>query len=124
MAHVLSAISAFPMKSIRFLLPLVVLGPLVNRVVAAPTAKENFEIHCVDCHGEDGKSQTRLGRKAGAKDLSDKNSQTKLSDEEIFKTIKFGRKDSKGREKMDAFSADLSDAEITELVAFVRTLAK
>ena len=91
---------------------------------AAPTAKENFETHCVDCHGEDGKSQTRLGRRSGAKDLSDKTGQAKLTDEEIFKTIKFGRKDAKGREKMDAFGGDRSDAEITALIAYVRSLAK
>lgn len=110
------------MTPLRFLFPALI--GLASALSAAPTAKENFEIHCVDCHGPDGKSQTRLGRKAGAKDLSDKSSQMKLSDEEIFRTIKFGRKDSKGREKMDAFSADLTDAEITELVAFVRALAK
>jgi mono/diheme cytochrome c family protein len=110
------------MKSNCFIL--LALFCLATAATAAPSAKDNFEIHCVDCHGGDGKSQTRLGRKAGAKDLTDKSSQGKLTDEDIFKTIKFGRKDSKGREKMDAFSADLTDAEIAELVAFVRTLAK
>ena len=97
---------------------------LTSVLSAAPAAKENFEKHCVECHGADGKSQTRLGRRSGAKDLTDKAGVGKLSDEEIFKTIKFGRKDSKGREKMDAFGGDLSDPEITELVAFVRTFAK
>lgn len=110
------------MTPTRFIFPALI--GLASALSAAPTAKENFAIHCVDCHGEDGKSQTRLGRKAGAKDLSDKSNQVKLTDEDVFKAIKFGRKDSKGREKMDAFSADLTDAEIAELVAFVRTLAK
>jgi cytochrome c553 len=97
---------------------------IVGTATAAPPARENFEKHCADCHGADGKSQTRLGRRTGAKDLSDKAGQAKLTDEDVFKTIKFGRKDDKGREKMDAFGAELSDAEILELVAFVRTLAK
>jgi mono/diheme cytochrome c family protein len=97
---------------------------VTSAVFAAPSAKENFEIHCTDCHGADGKSQTRLGKRAGAKDLTDKANQAKLTDEDIFKTIKFGRKDSKGREKMDAFGGDLTDPEITALVAFVRSLAK
>jgi mono/diheme cytochrome c family protein len=48
----------------------------------------------------------------------------KLSDEEVFKTIKFGRKNKKGEETMDAFGDGLSDKEITDLVAYVRTLAK
>lgn len=104
---------------------LLVLAPAVALAAAAPLpAAGNFEKHCVDCHGADGKSQTRLGRKSGAKNLSDKAEMAKVSDEEIFKAIKFGRKDKQGREKMDAFGADLSDKEITELVGFVRTLAK
>src|SRR3954464_5036921 len=88
------------------------------------SARENFEKHCVDCHGNDGKAQTRLGKKSGAKNLTDRAAMAKLSDEEIFKTIKFGRKNSKGEDKMDAFQNDLSDAEITALVTYVRTFSK
>lgn len=91
---------------------------------AALSARENFEKHCIDCHGADGRSQTRLGRKSGAKDLTDTKTMSKLSDADVFKTIKFGRKNNKGEEKMDAFADGLSDKEINELVAFVRTLAK
>ena len=110
------------MKSLRF--SLLGLFWTATALSAVPSAKENFAKHCVECHGEDGKSQTRLGRRAGAKDLTDKAGQAKLTDEEIFKTIKFGRTDSKGREKMDAFGRELSDPEIAELVAFVRTFVK
>ena len=98
--------------------------PLASVLCAARTAPENYKKHCTVCHGADGKAQTRLGRKSGAKDLSDKAALAKLSDDEVFKTIKLGRKNDKGEEKMEAFSDDLTDPEITELVAFVRTLAK
>lgn len=104
---------------------------LVASLSAAPAAKnkalsarENFAQHCVDCHGENGKAQTRLGRKSGAKDLTDKQAMAKLSDDEVFKTIKFGRKNKKGEETMDAFGDGLSDKEISDLVAYVRGLAK
>lgn len=90
----------------------------------APSARGNFEKHCASCHGKDGRGQTRLGRKSGAKDLTDKAAQAKLTDEDAFQGIKFGRKNSKGEEKMDPFGKELSDAEITALVAYVRTLAK
>jgi cytochrome c6 len=93
-------------------------------VQAAPTAAENYKKHCASCHGPDGKSQTRLGRRSGAKDLSNKENQAKLTDDDAFKGIKFGRKDSKGQEKMEPFGDVLSDKEITELVAFVRTFSK
>ncbi len=92
--------------------------------VWAASASENFEKHCVECHGSDGKAQTRLGRRSGAKDLTIKKEMAKLTDEEIFKTIKFGRTNSKGEEKMDAFANGLSDQEISALVTFVRSLAK
>jgi mono/diheme cytochrome c family protein len=91
---------------------------------AAPTAEENYKKHCSKCHGPDGKAQTRLGKKSGAKDLTDKQGAAKLSDDEVFRTIKLGRKDKNGDEKMDAFGSDLSDAEITALVAYVRNFAK
>ncbi len=91
---------------------------------AAPSAVENFEKHCQKCHGRDGKGQTRIGKRTGAPDMSDPARQAKLTDEDAFKGIKFGRKNAKGEEKMDAFGPDLTDPEITALVAYVRTLAK
>lgn len=112
------------MKSLVCLIASFVFAAAAATAVAAPTARANFEKHCTSCHGKDGKGQTRLGRKSGAKDLTDKEAQAKLTDEDAFKGIKFGRKNSKGEEKMDAFGGDLSDAEITALVAYVRTLAK
>lgn len=111
------------MRSVAHLIGLFVFAvPLAH--AAAASARENFQKHCVDCHGGDGRAQTRLGRKSGAKDLTDRQRMAKLTDEEVFRTIKFGRKNNKGEEKMDAFKDGLSDQEITELVAFVRTLAR
>jgi mono/diheme cytochrome c family protein len=92
--------------------------------IAAPTAEENYKKHCSKCHGPDGKAQTRLGKKSGAKNLTDKSGQAKLSDDDVFRTIKLGRKDKNGDEKMDAFGDELSDQEITALVAYVRNFAK
>ncbi len=113
------------MRLVPGLLACVAFTPLLAAPNAKPLgARENYEKHCVDCHGEDGKAQTRLGRKSGAKDLTNKPQMAKLSDEEVFKTIKFGRKNKRGEEKMDAFGDGLSDQEISELVAFVRTFAK
>ena len=116
----------FPfMRLFSSLLVCVAFTPLFAADPAKPlTAPENYDKHCVDCHGEDGRAQTRLGRKSGAKDLTNRREMAKLSDEDVFKTIKFGRKNKRGEDSMDAFGDGLSDQEITELVAFVRTLAK
>ena len=45
-------------------------------------------------------------------------------DEDAFKGIKHGRRNAKGEERMDAFGSDLTDPEITALVAYVRTFAR
>ena len=99
-------------------------GGAVVLGAAEQPADKNYRKHCVSCHGNDGKAQTRLGRKSGAKNLSDKVALGKLSDADVFRTIKEGRKNTKGEEKMEPFGDELSDAEITALVAYVRGLAK
>jgi mono/diheme cytochrome c family protein len=87
-------------------------------------ARDLYKKNCVDCHGPDGRSQTRLGRKSGAKNLTDQTSVGKLTDDEVFATIKAGRKNKKGEETMEAFGDRLTDAEIKALVAYVRGFAK
>ena len=105
--------------------PLILLSLLATVAgAAAPSAVESFERHCAKCHGKDGKCQTRLGKRSGAPDFTDQARQAKLTDEDAFKGIKFGRRNAKGEERMDAFGGDLSDAEITALVTYVRGFAK
>ncbi|MBL9188964.1 MAG: cytochrome c [Opitutaceae bacterium] len=107
-------------KLLCLLLPVAVL----TSAAAELSPGKNWEKHCLGCHGKDGKSQTRLGKKSGAKDLTDAAGQAKITDAEVFKTIKEGRKNAKGEEKMEAFAGQMSDAEISALVAYVRGLAK
>jgi mono/diheme cytochrome c family protein len=97
---------------------------VVASTATAATPSENWEKHCAGCHGADGKAQTRIGRKAGAKDLTDKANQSKITDADIMKLVKGGRVSAKGEEKMEAFSDRLSDTEITALIQIVRNFAK
>jgi cytochrome c6 len=112
------------MKTAPRLISLLLLAWLPATSGAAPSAAENYEKHCAGCHGANGRAQTRLGKKSGAKDLTDKNGAGKLSDDAIFQTIKLGRKDKKGEEMMEPFGKEVSDREITELVAYVRRFAQ
>src|SRR4051812_50020131 len=96
----------------------IVVLSFASPALAAPAAKENYEKHCQKCHGADGKSQTRLGRKSGAKDLSDEDNHAKLTEEDAFNGIKFGRKNSKGEATMDSVGDVLAAKEISELVAY------
>jgi mono/diheme cytochrome c family protein len=90
----------------------------------AADVKENWEKNCGPCHGKDGKGETKAGRKADVKNLTDATYQASFTDEQMFKQIKEGLKDKNGKEKMKAFGDKLSDEEIKALVAFVRELKK
>jgi len=86
---------------------------------AAPVA-ENWENHCTKCHGDDGKGQTKAGKKLQLKDYTDAKAQAEMKDEEMVKAIANGIFDKAGKEKMKAYKDELSAAEITDLVAYVR----
>ena len=85
----------------------------------APVA-ENWENHCTKCHGDDGKGQTKPGKKLQLKDYTDAKVQAEMKDDEMIKTITDGVFDKAGKEKMKAYKEELSAAEITELVAYIR----
>src|SRR3954466_4998303 len=59
----------------------------------AADVKENYEKTCQKCHGPDGKAQTKMGQKAGAKDFTDAKVKAEITDEKAFKAIKEGIKD-------------------------------
>jgi cytochrome c6 len=87
--------------------------------IAAPAA-ENWENHCAKCHGDDGKGQTKAGKKLNLKDYTDAAVQVKMTDEEIIKAITDGVTDEKGKERMKAYKDELSAEEIKELLTYVR----
>jgi cytochrome c553 len=89
----------------------------------AEEAKVNFSVKCAGCHGKEGKGDTAMGQKMGARDFTDPKVQATLKEEECFKAIKEGlKKDEKVL--MRPFAEKLTDAEIKALVAYVRALAK
>lgn len=91
-------------------------GAAIGR--AAPVA-ENWETHCTKCHGDDGKGQTKAGKKLNVKDYTDAAVQAKMKDEEMAKAIADGISEG-GKEKMKAYKEEISAAEIKELVAYIR----
>ncbi len=87
--------------------------------LAAP-ATENWENNCTKCHGDDGKGQTKVGKKLQLKDYSDAKVQAEMKDEDMIKAITDGINDKAGKEKMKAFKDTLSADEIKDLVAYIR----
>jgi len=106
------------------LIPLIIATLAISALAAnAADAKANFEKSCAKCHGKEGKGDTKMGQKLGAKDYSDAKVQDALKDEAAVKAIKEGLKDKEGKVLMKP-AEDLSDDDIKALVAFMRTLKK
>jgi cytochrome c553 len=78
---------------------------------------------CAKCHGEDGKGQTKMGKKLGIADLTDPKVQGNFSDDQAVKAIKEGIKDKEGKLAMKPIEG-LTDADAKALVPLVRALLK
>jgi cytochrome c553 len=90
---------------------------------SAADAKANYEKDCAKCHGTDGKGQTKMGQKLGAKDYTDAKVQAELKDDAAFKAIKEGLKSKEGTNLMKP-AEGMSDDDIKGLVAYMRTFKK
>ena len=89
----------------------------------ADDAKDTWTDMCAKCHGADGKGQTKMGQRLGARDYTDAKVQSSFKDDEAAKAIKEGLKNSDGKTLMKAYDT-LSDDQVKALVAYVRTLKK
>ena|SRR5580765_2825103 len=106
------------------LLPLLVAVLAIPAISArAADAKALYAKDCAKCHGEDGKGETKMGKKLGAKDYTDAKVQAELKDDAAFKAIKDGLKDKDGKVLMKP-SEGASDQDIKDLVAYMRTFKK
>jgi mono/diheme cytochrome c family protein len=86
----------------------------------AADTQENWNKHCVSCHGKDGKGQTKAGRMADVKDFTDAKYQASFDDGAAVKQVKEGLKDKTGKDRMKPFSEKLNDDEIKALIDHVR----
>jgi|SRR5262245_48558503 len=102
---------------------------IISLLIAAPVAlraadaKANWDNNCAQCHGKDGKADTKMGKMLSAKDLTDPKVQAEFTDAKATQSIKEGVKQG-GKTTMKAFGGKLTDDEIKALVAYVRTLKK
>jgi mono/diheme cytochrome c family protein len=104
---------------------LVLIGAFAAFAFSARAAdvKANWDMNCAQCHGKDGRADTKMGKQVEAKDLTDPKVQAAFTDAQATKSIKEGVKEN-GRTTMKAFGGKLTDDEIKALVAYVRTLKK
>ncbi|MCI0744329.1 MAG: cytochrome c [Verrucomicrobia subdivision 3 bacterium] len=90
---------------------------------SAADVKQNWEKHCLKCHGADGKGNTKMGKQSGVKDYTDPKVQAEMKDENAIKVIKEGIVE-KGKKKMDPYGDKLNDEEIKALIAHMRSFKR
>jgi cytochrome c553 len=100
-----------------------VIGFAAALTARAADVKALWNQHCAMCHGVDGKGQTNMGKRLGAKDYTDPAVQAALTDDAAAKAIKDGFKNKDGKTVMRP-TQNLSDDDIKDLVAYMRTFKK
>jgi cytochrome c6 len=92
-------------------------GVVLCSTPAFADAAANYKAKCAMCHGADGKGDTPIGKKMGIHDFASPEVQ-KASDADLIATT------TKGKNKMPAYGGKLSDAEIKDVIGYIRQLAK
>ena len=77
---------------------------------------KTYTAKCANCHGKDGKGETAMGKKKGAKDLGT----SKMTVEEIVKVVTEGKANKEGKPASPAFKDKLSAEEISAVAAYVK----
>ena len=92
-----------------------VIGLTLAPVHAQSTPESLYKAKCAVCHGPDGKGDTTMGKKLGARDFHS-TEVVKETDTELFDIAK------KGKGKMPSFDKKLTDDQIKELIKYIRSL--
>ncbi len=119
------------------ILSLALLIPAVPADAADPAAGEKINAkRCVKCHGKDGNGDGEMFLKFKAKakkrgvivpdpvDWTDAAAMSEWTDEQLVAIIEKGGKGVGKSKVMSRFGHKLSEAEIADLVAYIRSLAK
>jgi mono/diheme cytochrome c family protein len=85
--------------------------------VAQGRGEETYKSKCTSCHAADGSGNTSAGKATKTPPFSSPE-MLKMSDAEFILYTK------NGRGRMPAYASRLSDKEIADVVAYIRTLQK
>ena len=103
--------------------------PIFSLVRASenPDLQAGAEVHqkqCLRCHGKEGKGDGPASKflKVKPADWTDPERMSDLSDENLFQVIKKGGEAVSRSKLMPAFGAKLKDDQITDLIAFIKSM--
>lgn len=89
----------------------------VTSALAQSSGADTYKAKCQMCHGADGSGSTPAGKSMKAIPFSSPDI-VKASDADLIADTK------NGKGKMPAYAGKLTDAQISDVVAYVRTLQK
>jgi mono/diheme cytochrome c family protein len=76
-----------------------------------------YKAKCASCHGPDGKGETAAGKATKARDIC--TAEVKAASDAAWTEII-----AKGKNKMPAYDKKISDAEVKDVIAYMRSLCK
>ena len=85
--------------------------------VRAADTKELWEKNCAKCHGPDGKGETATGKTTKARDIC--SAEVKKETDAAWTDIIV-----KGKNKMPSYDKKITDAEVKDVIAYMRSLCK
>ncbi len=91
-----------------------VFGSIVGAAVAVYAAEtkpsETFDKYCAKCHGDDGKAKTFKGKMVKARNFTDAEWQSGVTDEQLIQSV------TEGKDDMPPFGKKLTKEQIESLV--------
>jgi cytochrome c6 len=89
----------------------------VNPVLAQSSGADTYKAKCTMCHAADGSGSTPAGKAVKVPPFSSPDL-VKASDADLIAATK------NGKGKMPAYSGKLTDGQIKDVIAYIRTLQK
>jgi mono/diheme cytochrome c family protein len=105
------------MRRVGTILVVLAFVSLMASAAFAEGGADLYKTKCAACHGADGSGNTPMGKKLGLKDFKSPDV-VKQTDAQLIEIT------TKGKDKMPAFAGKLTDAQIKDVVAYIRELQK
>jgi mono/diheme cytochrome c family protein len=104
-------------STIRIAAVLMLAASLAGTAFAQAPGADTYKAKCAMCHGQDGLAASPMAKNLKVLSFKDV-AMLKASDAQFFASTK------NGKNKMPAYAGKLTDAQIKDVVAFIRTLQK